>query len=96
MMKIQEDDEFDNGIVEWIVQRFYVVARGEGDIRTMRNIMITAQRLAEQGRSTPDGYRGAWYYSQHLVSLLSLFCDNINSAPSLFRNHGCWWYSNGA
>lgn len=43
------------------------LARGEGDLKTMRNIMITAQRLAEQGKSNPDGYRGAWYYSQHLV-----------------------------
>lgn len=42
-------------------------ARDAQDLKTMRNIMITAQRLVDQGKGNVNGYRGAWNFSQHLL-----------------------------
>jgi hypothetical protein len=43
------------------------IARSEGRPKYTRSIVTLGQRLVEQGKSDPNGYRGSWYYTQYMV-----------------------------
>lgn len=62
------DDYLANEEALWgSLTRQLQTARDAGDLKTMRNIMITAQRLVDQGKVDPNGYHGAWYFSQTMM-----------------------------